>query len=366
MKERARRGIKTALKRHRLIVPPKSICIVRLSALGDVTHMLPVIHTLRRHWPETKITWIIGKLEHGLLGNLPDVEFILFDKSKGLRAYHRIRKKLKGRRFDALLLMQVAIKANILGWLVHAKRKIGYDPVRSKDLHGLFIKERIPALPRQHVVDSFFCFIEKLGLDKKEWEWTLPPIPGTDKLAQEILVDDRPTMIISPCSSHELRNWRADRYAAMADYAAQMYHMQIIICGGPTQIEKEMARKILHHCKTANPINLLGKDTFAQIIELLKGATVLLSPDSGPMHMAAITDTPVIGLHAASNPLRSGPYKSLEYCVDRYDQAAIQYLGKPSAQIKWGTKIEKPGVMDLISVSQVKEKLDKLMKTLQE
>ncbi len=348
------------------MVRPQSICIVRLSALGDVTHVLPVVHTLKTYWQETKITWIIGNVEHKLVAHLPGVEFIVFEKNQGIRAYRGIREKLKGRTFDALLLMQVAFRANLLGWLIPAKRKIGYDPERSKDFHGLFVKERIPASASQHVADSFFSFLETLGMDKKKRVWDLPSVPGAEKLAQEVLTADGPSMIISPCSSHPLRNWLADRYASVADYAARTYQMQILICGGDTIGEREMARQILQHCRYARPLNLVGKDTFAQFIELLRGATVLLSPDSGPMHMAAITDTPVIGLHAASNPLRSGPYKSLGYCVDRYEQAALKFLGKPAAQIKWGTKIEKPGVMELVSVTQVVQRLDKLMRSLQE
>jgi heptosyltransferase I len=75
-----------------------------------------------------------------------------------------------------------------------------------------------------------------------------------------------------------------------------------------------------------------------------------MTPDSGPMHIANAMGTRVLGLHAASNPTRSGPYSDRRYCVDRYDDAARRFLGKPATELKWGTKIEADGVMDLVSV----------------
>ena len=85
----------------------------------------------------------------------------------------------------------------------------------------------------------------------------------------------------------------------------------------------------------------------------MQRADVVLTPDSGPMHMANAVGTPVIGLHAASNPQRSGPYSERRYCVDRYPDAAQRFLGKTVEQIPWGKKIEVDGVMDLITVDDV-------------
>jgi heptosyltransferase I len=88
---------------------------------------------------------------------------------------------------------------------------------------------------------------------------------------------------------------------------------------------------------------------------------VLLSPDSGPAHMAGMVGLAVIGLYAATNPQRAGPYYSRQWCVDKYDEAARRFLGKPAAQIPWTTKIERPGVMDLIAVNDATAKLDALL-----
>ena len=109
-------------------------------------------------------------------------------------------------------------------------------------------------------------------------------------------------------------------------------------------------------------VNLVGKDTLLELLATLQRATVLVSPDSGPAHMATTVGTPVIGLYAATNPARSGPYYSRSWCVDRYDAAARDFLGRARPRTSPGpTKIERPGVMDLIRVDDVIERLDALV-----
>ena len=107
-------------------------------------------------------------------------------------------------------------------------------------------------------------------------------------------------------------------------------------------------------------LNLIGKDTLKKFLALLQGADVIISPDSGPAHMAAGLDTPVVGLYAASNPRRSGPYFSRQWCVDKYGVAAQTFKNKSENELKWGKKLEYPGVMDLITVDEVASKLNTL------
>jgi heptosyltransferase I len=328
---------------------PRSICLLRLSALGDVTHVVPLVRTLQRAWPEVSLAWVIGTGEHRLLEGLPGVEFLVYDKRSGLRGMRELRRQLHGRRFDALLQMQVAARANLLSGFIPARRRIGYDRSRSKDLHGLFVNERIADRPGIHVLDAIGSFCEPLGLRQTTVNWDLP-VPGAAReWARAQWPDDGvPTLLVSPCSSHELRNWRPERYAAVADHASSR-GWRIVLCGGRSDLERNMADAILAAMR-APALDLVGKDTLKQLPALLERADLVMTPDSGPTHIANAMGTKVLGLHAASNPQRSGPYSDLRYCVDRYDDAARRYLGKPAAELKWGTKIERDGVMDLVSV----------------
>lgn len=329
--------------------PPRSICLLRLSALGDVTHVLPLVHTLQRAWPGVALTWIIGRGEQRLLDGLPGVEFIVYDKKTGREGMRALRRELSGREFDALLLMQLALRANLLSRAVRARRRIGYDRARSKELHGLFVGERIPAAPGGHVLDVLGAFARPLGLRQEHVEWNLP-VPGDarDWARAQWPDDGRPTLVVSPCSSHPLRNWSAERNAAVAAHAVAQ-GWRVVLCGGRSRLERDTADAIL--ARAGVPLlDLVGKDTLKQLPALLERADLVMTPDSGPTHIANAMGTKVLGLHAATDPARSGPYSDRRYCVDRYDEAARLYLRRPASALRWGTKIEREGVMDLISV----------------
>jgi heptosyltransferase I len=293
---------------------------------------------------------VIGRGEHRLLEGLPGVEFIEYDKRSGLAGMLALRRALRGRRFGALLQMQVAARANLLSAFIPATRRIGYDRSRSKDLHGLFVRERIPDRPGIHVLDAIGSFCEPLGLVQDRVAWDLPVPAEAHAWARAQWPDDGgPALVISPCSSHLLRNWRAERYAAVADHAAAR-GWRVVLCGGRSVLERETADAILAAMSSKRAIDLVGKDTLKQLPALLARGDLVMTPDSGPMHIANAMGAKVLGLHAASNPARSGPYSDLRYCVDRYDDAARKYLGHPATALRWGTKIEHEGVNDLDTV----------------
>lgn len=333
-------------------LPPfilRSICLLRLSALGDVTHVVPLLRTLREAFPQAALSWVIGTGERRLLDGLEGVEFIEYDKHSGLAGMRALRRGLHGRRFDVLLQMQVAARANLLSAFIPATRRIGYDRARSKDLHGLFVNERITDRPGLHVLDALGSFCEPLGLRQTQVRWDLPlPDDACDWARAQWPADGVPTLLISPCSSHVRRNWRSERYAAVADHAVSR-GWRVVLCGGRSQLERATTDAILVAMRMP-ALDLVGKDTLKQLPALLQRADLVMTPDSGPMHIANAMGAKVLGLHAASNPARSGPYSDRRYCVDRYDDAARKYLGKPASAIQWGTKIEHGGVMDLVTV----------------
>ncbi|KGM57120.1 ADP-heptose--LPS heptosyltransferase [Lysobacter arseniciresistens ZS79] len=330
---------------------PASICLLRLSALGDVTHVVPLVRTLRAAWPDVPLTWVIGKGEHRLLQGLEGVEFVEYDKKSGLAGMRALRRELRARhgRFDVLLQMQVSARANLLSAFIPARLRVGYDRSRSKDGHGLFINRRIADRPGIHVLDAIGSFSEPLGLRQEHVRWDLPvPDDARAWAAAQWPADGAPVLMISPCSSHVRRNWMADRYAAVADHAADR-GWRVVLCGGRSQLERDTADAIIAAMR-GPVLDLVGKDTLKQLPALLERADLVMTPDSGPMHIANAMGSKVLGLHAASNPARSGPYSDRRYCVDRYDDAARRYLGKPAAELAWGTKIEHDGVMELVTV----------------
>ena len=336
---------------------PESICILRLSALGDATHTLPVVRAIQDHWPATAVTWIIGKLERRLVDGLENVEFIVFDKRGGWREIARLREALRGRRFDVLLHMQVAARANLLSRLVRAPVRLGWDRGRSRDFHTWFTTDQVAEVPFQHQVQGFLEFPRALSIAADSPRWDLPVSAEARAWALEHLPTDAPVLLISPCSSHPLRNWRTEHYALVADHAARHLGMQVVLSGGPSPLERDTGQAI--ETQMATPcLNLIGKDTLEQSKALLQRAGVVLTPDSGPAHIASALGTPVIGLYAATWSRRSGPYNSLDLCVDRYEEAARKFRGKDAADLRWGHRIEEPGVMDLVQPACVIDRLE--------
>ncbi|MEM7400509.1 MAG: glycosyltransferase family 9 protein [Pseudomonadota bacterium] len=340
--------------------PPNSICILRLSAIGDITHMVPVVHTLQKFWPKTKLTWIIGKNEAKLVEDIQNINFIIFDKSNTFTSYRSIAKLMKDQMFDVLICAQVSLRANIISMLVPAKLKLGYDKLRSKDMHDAFIHESIPNTPEQHVLDSFFSFIEYLGLKERELKWNYKLTSEALEFASKYIDTERKNVIISPCSSHPKRNWRSERYALVADYAINKLGANVLLCGGPSKAELKMGADI-ENAMQNKAINLIGKDTLKKFLALLHQADAIITPDSGPAHMATGCGTNALGLYAASNPKRSGPYLSIENCINKYNEAAKKFRNKPASNLKWGTKLEYENVMDLISVNDVTNQLKKIL-----
>lgn len=346
----------------RFTSPPEQICILRLSALGDISHTLPIVRTLQRHWPQTKITWVIGKLEHQLVCDIPDIEFIIFDKNQGLGAYRDLRRNMRKRRFDVLLHMQMSIRASLASLLIPAEIRLGFDKQRAKDLQWLFTNRRIAYKPEQHVIDSFFGFTEALGIPEHVLEWDIPIPDEAREYAAGTLDPERKALIISPCSSMSYRNWSAEGYAAVADYAADTHGLQVILCGGPSAIEREYGRRIGELC-SHRPLDLIGQTGIKQLVALLAQAELLIAPDSGPAHLATAVGTPVIGLYAATNPDRARPYLSADLVVNKYPEAIRDQYGKSVAELPWGTRARAASAMARIRPEDVIAKLDQHLST---
>lgn len=333
--------------------------MLRLSALGDVCNAIATARALKRRYPDAELTWIVDRSAYPLVSGLPGIEFVVFDKRKGLRALRDLRGAFRGRRFDVLLHMQVSTRANLAASLVRADRRIGFDPARAREGHRLVINDHIPAMPFQHQAEALHAFARVLGAEPG-FEDRAPPIDEADReFARRHQPEAGKAVLISPCSSHAKRNWLAERYAAVADWLAGQ-GVPVILVGGPSEGEQRMGEAIVSAAGSA-PVNLIGRDTLGQALAMLERAAGLVAPDSGPVHFAAALGTPVVGLYASTWSRRSGPLGSLEHCVDRFPKAARRYLGKAPDEVKWGKRIEAEGVMEMVEVEDVIEPLRRVI-----
>ncbi len=340
--------------------PPSRLCLIRLSAIGDVCHTVPVVRAIQDAWPETGITWLIGGVEHGLIRGLEGVRFGVLDKALGWRAYLDLRHKLERRNFPLLLHMHASQRANLASLVVSAPIRLGFDRARARDMQYYFCNRHIPARENRHVMDGLFEFVEALGIERGEPRWDIPVDAADVELAERMIDGPRPSLIISPCTGHRFRNfrnWRAERYAEVADYAHRRYGAQIVLTGGSTAIERTYGRAI-EEAARCELLNFIGRTSLKQLLCLIERASVVLCPDSGPAHMATAVHTPVVGLYATSNRHRTGPYSSQHLVVDKYPEAVRAEFGADVAAIRWGRRVRDRDAMDLITVGDVEHKLD--------
>lgn len=343
-------------------VPPKAICILRLSAIGDVCHTLAVVRTLQKAWPDSKIVWLIGQLEASLISDIPGIEFIVHDKHSGREGLARLRRALAGHHFDVLLNMQPSLRALRVARCVKAGIHVGFDRARARDFQWLFTSHKIEARGQQHVLDGLFGFAEAVGVHQRHLHWDIPLRPDDLAFAVQHIPAGQRSLLISPCSSQRFRNfrnWPAEHYAAVANHAHDHHGLQVLLTGASSALETSYAERIA--ALTGDHVtNLVGQTHLKQLLALIARSAAVLAPDSGPVHMATTVGTPVIGLYATSNPLRTGPLDQ-RWTINRYPDALLADCGKQVHDVKWGRRVRNPAAMELITVAEVNAMLDQVM-----
>jgi heptosyltransferase I len=302
----------------------RRIAIVKLSAIGDVVEVLPVVHSVRAAAPSAHLTWIIQRAPHELVAPLGLVdEFILFDRGGGLRAYRGIQRAARGRAWDVVLDLQVALKAGLITAMLRAPRKIGFDRSRSSDMNWLFTNERIPARPPAHRQDQYLEFVDYLGIPR-HLEWGLEPTPVERvRFAGTLPPDARPTVGLVLASTGHERNWPADRYLALADQLHEQVGARVALVGAPSAAENAVAELLSRRAR--GPVLDLRAWDLRRLVYLLTRMDVVVAPDTGPMHIAVALGVPTVALMGYTNPLRAGPYRFRELMVDTFSDPGERY-----------------------------------------
>ncbi|ASA55942.1 glycosyltransferase family 9 protein [Vibrio gazogenes] len=339
---------------------PRSICILRLSAIGDVCNAVAAVQAIQHQWPETKITWITGRLEAQLLAGLDNINLIVFDKKQGWQAYRQLWTTLKGERFDALLHMQYAFRASIATLGIKATYKLGFDATRSQDCQTWFTNLHVPSPDKPHVLDGLLAFAQYMGIRDITPKWTLTYSHHDQQWATQQLRQDKRNLVIVPGASKAYKNWTAAGYAEVMRYIhGQGWH--IILAGSPAQVELDLANQILD--RVDFPVtNLVGHSTLKQMLALLDHSDLVIAPDTGPTHMANAMGTPVIGLYAHHNPQRTGPYCYQNYVVSAYEEAIQAETGKTMTALNWRARVKDKSAMCRIQAPQVIQMFEKAVK----
>jgi heptosyltransferase I len=324
-----------------------NVAIVMMSAIGDAVHTLPVVNSLRAAAPGCRITWVIQPGPHALVAGHPAVdEFVLFDRKRGWRAYREVRRATSGARFDLVIALQVYLKAGLVARILRSPRKLGFDRARARDANWLFTTERIPARGQRHVQDQYFEFLEHLGIPPL-LEWRLGPTEEERaRYAGALPGDPRPTAAFVVGTSKPAKEWPAARYAALADRLAAA-GIRTVLVGGRSPRELAAAEEIRATAKHP-PLDLLEWD-LRKLVYLLDRVDVLVSPDTGPLHISVALGTPTVSLIGYTNPKRVGPYR-------RFHDLMIDAYGDPGEDYPVSAEY-RTGRMERITADQVAAKV---------
>lgn len=296
--------------------PPRSICIMMMSAIGDAVQVLPVVSALRRWAPDSRITWVIQPVPHRLVHNHPEVDdFVLFHRRRGLDAWEgfaEVARTLADRRFDLLLALQVYFKAGILTHLAPARVKLGFDRKRARDMNWLFTTHRIPPHPYQHIQDQYLEFLRYLGVNPEPLDYQIPLTEEEQEAQTRFFAElDRPACAVVVGTSKREKNWTPEGFARVLEEVEFTHKLHPVLVGGPSPVERELADRVIALTR-AHPVDTLGND-LRRLVYTIGGSALLISPDTGPLHIARALEVPVVGLYGYTNPKRSGPYR---FCTD--------------------------------------------------
>lgn len=303
--------------------------IVMMSALGDAVHVLPLLHAIKQHAPNTKISWVLQPGPAAMVKGHPHVDdIIIFRRDQGLAAYREVARELKKRPFDVLLALQVYFKAGIVTALANSRVKLGFDLKRARDLNWLFTTHRIPPHPQQHVQDQYFEFLDAMGVPRGEPVWHLAPTVEESAAARAMVGPPdpgAPLVGFVVATSKPAKNWMPERYAELALRLKNEHNARVVLLGGSMPIEREARDIIMREAAAAAPIDAMNSG-LRTLIGLLDACDVVVSSDTGPYHMCVAMNKPVVGLYGYTNPKRVGPYRRFhDLLIDAYGDPGEDY-----------------------------------------
>jgi heptosyltransferase I len=328
---------------------PDNICIVMMSAVGDAVHVLPVINALKRANPKTRITWVLQPGPAALVrGHRSVDEIIVFNRARGWRAFADVRSQLAKRKFDLVINLQVYFKAGVVTAFTRSPVKLGFDRSRARDFNWLFTNRKIPAHPVQHVQDQYFEFLSALGVSPEPVEWDLGPRPDERAWQRELTASiDRPIASIVVATSKPEKDWMPERWAEVCDALYENFGMQVVLVGGRSERELNAERMVMERTRY-KPRSELGSG-LRKLVAILDASSLVLSPDTGPLHMSVALNRPVISLMGYTNPKRTGPYR-------KFHDLIIDAYGDPGEDYPISME-NRPGRMKRIETRHVLEKV---------
>ena len=294
---------------------PQRILVILLGAIGDVTRALPLLSRLRRAYRQAHIAWAVEPAAAPLLDYHPALdEILLYQRSRGSQTFLPFLRTVRNNHFDLVLDLQRHLKSGLVSLWSRAPVRLGFHRSNTKEGNWLFNTHTIEAVPDFSLkLAQYLKFADALGLPDDGVRFDLRLRPQEEQQVETLLAGTiRPFAAFFLGSRWPSRFWFPQATAEVARVLQQEYGMGIVLVGGPSEVA--FAQQVSEAMGTA-VTNLTGKTSLRDLIGVFSHARFALGPDSGPMHIAAATDIPVISLWGATSPLRSAPWGSEAFVI---------------------------------------------------
>lgn len=327
--------------------------IVLLTGIGDVVHGLPIANDLKRAAPERRVLWVAEPAPARVLEHHPAVdEVVVFHKARGARGVAGLAATLRGRRCGVTLNMQRYLKSVFPTLLTGARVRVGLPRSKTRDGVSLFNTHHLSERPWCHTQDLLLGYRAALGLPADgpvEWRITFSPDEAAERARFFATLAGAPVAGLVLGTANPKKDWPAERYPPLARALAAR-GWRVLLIGGPSTRERAVADAVLAD-PGARAVDGLG-GSVRRMMWMVAGVDLLISPDTGPLHLAHALGTPVVGLFGHTNPARVGPWRDFrDLVVDRWTE--------PGAAPDPAGYEPKLGRMERIAVADVLDKVDR-------
>lgn len=277
------------------------ILIVKLGALGDVINTLPLVISLKTHL-KARIHWLVEPLSYALIFDHPYVDrVILFDKYRWTRALMDTSRHLRSKKYDMTLDLQRILKSGFFSMLAKSERRIGFDRKRCKEMTWMLPFERIPESdPKAHMVYQYLEFAGYMGIPNSDVRWELPVSESRPNGLPENYI------VLNIGATKPANRWTPEGFSSLSHSIYRKYHFSCVITGGPE--DRKMAKDITAFSGD-EVLNFVGKTSLKDLKTILYNARIVVSCDTGPMHLAVALGKDVVALFGPSDPRRTGTFR---------------------------------------------------------
>ena len=300
----------------------KNILVVKLSAIGDVIHALPVSYAIKETYPDAHLTWVVEPPAYPLLEGNPYIdELILFEKAKFrsiggfLREYPPLRRRLRTRRYDVSLDLQGLFKSAAIVYTAGARERVGTANMREG---SAYVSHSIKgAHASGHIVERYLDVARALGCRVDEVRFPVA-VSERDRAAAETLLlregvqEQRTFVAFAIGANWPNKRWPAEHFAALGDRLYEAHIVPVLVGG---RLDETLAQDIMA-ASGIPPVNLVGRTNLKQLAHIFTRAALVLGGDTGPVHLAAGLGTPTVMLMGPTDANRNGPYGQQENAIE--------------------------------------------------